>query len=391
MIVASALFIFVFSSCKKDISVSDVNLDETFAVLIPGENLTLTATVFPEDATDKNLIWSSSDDEVATVVNGVVTAGIKEGTADISVKVGGKEAICSVTVTSMQMILTSQDPNYIGIELDGANNVAIDWGDGTIVYRSISSSGINVVNAYSQAGTYTVKITGSHIMALFCSNNRLTHLDVSKNPNLERLECFNNELTSLDVSKNTALTVLYCNGNRMTSLDVSNNTELMDLSCRDNQLTNLNVSRLSKLSTLRCFNNLLTTLDLSGLSALWRLWCENNLLEELDLSDSPGLSDLNCNLNLFQSLDLSANQQIVSLSVERNRLTSLTGLSENQVLSNVNCAINNLSDTEINNLFEMLHSNPISGGKNINVRYNTGSSTCNPSIASNKGWTVTVN
>ena len=59
--------------------------------------------------------------------------------------------------------------------------------------------------------------------------------------------CFNNKLTSLDVSKNTALTDLYCgnkltslderpgNINRLTSLDVSNNTALTTLYCGGNK------------------------------------------------------------------------------------------------------------------------------------------------------------
>ena len=73
------------------------------------------------------------------------------------------------------------------------------------------------------------------LTSLFCGNNQLTSLDVSKNTALTDLECDRNQLTSLDVSKNTALTWLYCGANQLTSLDVSKNTALTELSCEDNK------------------------------------------------------------------------------------------------------------------------------------------------------------
>ena len=64
-----------------------------------GETVTLTPSATPEGAMLKGLVWSSSDEEIATVdENGVVTA-LKEGTATIKVSnVAGLEATCKVTV-----------------------------------------------------------------------------------------------------------------------------------------------------------------------------------------------------------------------------------------------------------------------------------------------------
>ena len=51
--------------------------------------------------------------------------------------------------------------------------------------------------------------------SLYCYNNQLTSLDLSKNTALRSLDCTGNQLTSLDLSKNTALTSLYCYSNRI--------------------------------------------------------------------------------------------------------------------------------------------------------------------------------
>ena len=78
--------------------VSGVALDKTSAELQVGKTLTLTATVTPDNATDKAVAWTSSNVAVATVdANGVVTAKA-EGTATITATAGGKTATCTVTV-----------------------------------------------------------------------------------------------------------------------------------------------------------------------------------------------------------------------------------------------------------------------------------------------------
>lgn len=57
----------------------------------------MTATVLPENATDKTVTWETSNTEVATVANGVVTA-VAKGEATITAKAGEKSATCKVTV-----------------------------------------------------------------------------------------------------------------------------------------------------------------------------------------------------------------------------------------------------------------------------------------------------
>ena len=79
---------------------SNIELSETSANLTTGTSLTLKATVTPEDALNKTVIWSSSDETVATVSNGVVTA-LQAGTAIITATADADPyvfATCTVTV-----------------------------------------------------------------------------------------------------------------------------------------------------------------------------------------------------------------------------------------------------------------------------------------------------
>ena len=83
----------------RTISVESITLNKPQLSLVKGATETLTATVLPTTATDKTVIWESSDTAVATVENGVVTA-VAAGNATITAKAGEKTATCAVTVTN---------------------------------------------------------------------------------------------------------------------------------------------------------------------------------------------------------------------------------------------------------------------------------------------------
>lgn len=96
-----------------------VTLDKTSASVKQGKTITLTATVAPADAVNRNVTWSSNNASVATVNNGVVT-GVATGNAKITVTTedGSHTASCTVTVTTSLPPVLIADFNDIA-SLDG--------------------------------------------------------------------------------------------------------------------------------------------------------------------------------------------------------------------------------------------------------------------------------
>ena len=101
----------VFSSLDGNIILSDlktamgyiekttsITLDKTEITLFVGAQAKITATLTPEDANEP-ILWSSSNIEVATVLEGTVTC-LKEGTAVITATSGECSATCNVTVSA---------------------------------------------------------------------------------------------------------------------------------------------------------------------------------------------------------------------------------------------------------------------------------------------------
>lgn len=103
----------------NSVSVTDITLDKSDLALIIGATEALTATVSPDNATDKNVTWSSSAPAIAEVdAEGKVT-GKAEGTAVIIATTvdGGKTATCNVTVAANRVPVTEVTLNMTSLTL----------------------------------------------------------------------------------------------------------------------------------------------------------------------------------------------------------------------------------------------------------------------------------
>ena len=100
----------------ESIAVTGISLDNTELTLTADETAVLTATVEPDNATDKTVTWTSSDDTVATVENGTVTA-VAAGTATITAQAGEQTAECAVTVEA---------PADVNVTLSGIHSAQVN-------------------------------------------------------------------------------------------------------------------------------------------------------------------------------------------------------------------------------------------------------------------------
>ncbi len=148
-----------------------VTLDKTSAVIGVGAQLQLNAAVSPENTTDKNVVWASSDPSVATVdENGLVKA-IAKGEAKITASSSnGKSAECAVTVSvPVSGVTLSETEKTIdagdSFQLTAtilpadAGNKSVSW----------SSSADNVAEV-DENGTVTAKAAGTAVITVLTAD-----------------------------------------------------------------------------------------------------------------------------------------------------------------------------------------------------------------------------
>ena len=192
----------------------------------------------------------------------------------------------------------------------------------------LSQAERDAVTEISITNTNCTDLTGiayfANLKILYCSDNKLTGLDMSGNPALEQLLCYENNLESLNVTKNKKLSKLKCYQNRLKELNLENNKYLKVLDCSYNNLTTLDVSHNVWLDTLECGNNGMEKLNLGG-SELEGLFCPDNNLTELDVSKNKYLQRLNCINNKLRRLVIGSpvNRLGMMLYLQGNQLTSL--------------------------------------------------------------------
>ena len=181
-----------------DVVVKEVTIDPTELTLRVGDQATLTATLTPADAVDKTVEWGSTNPEVATVSNGVVTA-LAKGTAKIWVKATAVNIsdTCSVTILGAMdqttvtynalkdpALLTDGAKVFFGTSKEGEDYIMGFYSE------EISKNNIKGVSATygegrhtvtaEQAYAYTVKREGDYLIFIDQDGNYLRPISDSK-------------------------------------------------------------------------------------------------------------------------------------------------------------------------------------------------------------------
>jgi len=129
---------------EKAVEVISVSLDKATASLKVGETLQLTASVNPSNADDKTVVWSSSDESVAKVSDGLVTA-VAAGRAVITVKAGVKNATCEVFVSAAVTKFFKGTTMCFASYMQDFGLVYRESGSAKDPYKSVKDHGANIV------------------------------------------------------------------------------------------------------------------------------------------------------------------------------------------------------------------------------------------------------
>lgn len=210
-----------YEQVETDVPVESVSLDVTSALLKVDDELQLTATVLPEEATDKSVTWTSSDEDVAMVDDGYVLA-VGAGTAMITVTTndGGMTATCEITVSegtepvialsdtsldfgeveigeTQSLTFTLTPANLTGDLTITVDNAKYTVSPATILQDATTAQTITVTaapTALSDDMTGLLTIRGGGLAEEYTVN--LTAIVVGKNPNLIVEDPFEMEVTT---------------------------------------------------------------------------------------------------------------------------------------------------------------------------------------------------
>ena len=162
---------------KIVVPVTSVSLDKTSETLNVGKTLTLTATVLPENASDKSVIWSTSDKAVATVSSAGVVKGVAAGNATITATAqGGLTATCDVTVVvPVSRINLGQSAATLypeetltltaNVLPENATDRAVTWTTSNAAAATVSDAGVITAVAVGNATITATAHDGSGVTA----------------------------------------------------------------------------------------------------------------------------------------------------------------------------------------------------------------------------------
>lgn len=166
-----------------DINVTSIKLNNTSLKLTSGSTSTLTYEIKPDDAAFKPVSWSSSDESVATVSNGVVT-GINGGTAIITVQVDGTtlKSTCTVTVEGNTVAPTGLniDKESITIKVGKSETIKATVEPSNSTNKILTwTSDLPSIATVDTNGKITGKAKGTCVITVLTSNGIKKEINVT--------------------------------------------------------------------------------------------------------------------------------------------------------------------------------------------------------------------
>lgn len=185
IILALCLFSFVIQSCDDDenkIAVQKVTISEKTVEINPGQKHQLNATINPDEATDKTLVWTSSKTDISSVsTTGMLTA-IKVGTTIVTAEAcNGVKSTCTVSVVEKIIDVTgvTLDKGNLAIEEEQTQQLTVSVLPENATDKSVAwSSSDDAIATVSASGLVTAVKEGSAVITVTSSNNKTAKCNV---------------------------------------------------------------------------------------------------------------------------------------------------------------------------------------------------------------------
>lgn len=159
--------------------VTGILLDKKYLSIRPGTSAVLNAAVMPDNATNKNIVWKSSDTSIATVdQNGKVT-GIKIGIATITAATedGNFEAACVVAVSKVPANGVRINKSSITIKLGKEEKLTALVGPGNASIKDVVWSSNSPIISIEEKNDKKDKLVSIHALSVGKAIVTVTSLD----------------------------------------------------------------------------------------------------------------------------------------------------------------------------------------------------------------------
>lgn len=203
-----------------EIKVTEISLNETVKTIAVDETLQLIATILPEEAVNKNVIWTSSDPSIAEVDNNGLVKALSAGNATITAitEDGGLTATCEITVTvpvtgislnKQETTIYAEDTEQLVATIlpENATNKNVSW----------TSDKVDIVTV-SENGLITGISEGSAVITVTTEDGNLT------------ASCTVTVLPPSSINSNTANSVTLYPNPVVNTLNISSDKEIKKLS-----------------------------------------------------------------------------------------------------------------------------------------------------------------
>ena len=171
-----------FNVYVEEIEPTSMNLRPTAQTLSVGESFTITPTIFPENATNKTVTWTSSNSSVASVATSGKVDAKAAGKATITAKtVNGLEATCVVTVNGSLPTAITLNPTEKNLIIGGSFTITATVSPSNAANKTVTWTTSNASVATVSAGKVTAKSLGTATITAKTANGKTATCKITVN------------------------------------------------------------------------------------------------------------------------------------------------------------------------------------------------------------------